>query len=52
MYDVFLNLVIDTWDFWCSLFGLLPYGDPYGATVALIVLFGMSVKMVAGGEAA
>jgi len=52
MSYAFRNLVIEAWDFWCSLFALLPYGDPYGATIALVVLLGMSVKKIAGGEPA
>lgn len=45
-------MVLEAWDLWCGLFGLLPYGDPYGAIIALFVLVGMSAKMLAGGEPA
>ena len=52
MFDAFLNIVLGTWDFWCGLFSLLPYGDPYIATVVLFALLAMAAKMVAGGEPA
>ncbi len=52
MFYAFQNIVLGTWDLWCGLFKLLPYGDPYIATVALFVLVAMAAKMVAGGETA
>ena len=52
MFYAFQNIVLETWDFWCGLFGLLPYGDPYIASVTLFVLLAMAAKMVAGGEPA
>ena len=48
----FQQMVLEAWDFWCGLFWLLPYGDPYGAILTLVVLIGMTIKMLAGGEAA
>ena len=52
MSYAFQNIVIGTWDLWCGLFGLLPYGDPYIASAALFVLVAMAAKMVAGGDPA
>jgi len=52
MFTNFQSVILNTWDLWCGLFTPIPYGDPYVATVTLIVLLGMSVKMVAGGEPA
>ena len=52
MFDAFLNIVLGTWDFWCGLFSLLPYGNPYIATVVLFALLAVTAKMVAGGEPA
>ncbi|MCB7129392.1 MAG: hypothetical protein J3T61_07635 [Candidatus Brocadiales bacterium] len=52
MFYAFQNIVLGTWDFWCGLFGLLPYGDPYIASVVLFVLVAMAARMVAGGETA
>ncbi len=52
MFHAFLTMVLETWDLWCGLFKPLPYGDPYIAIVVLIVLLGMFVKMIAGGEPA
>ena len=52
MAYAFQNIVLGTWDLWCGLFKLLPYGDPYIATVTLFVLVAMAAKMVAGGETA
>ncbi len=52
MFYNFKIIVLDTWDFWCGLFNLLPYGDPYIATFALVMLFAMAIKMIVGGETA
>ncbi len=52
MSYAFQNIVIGTWDLWCGLFSLLPYGDPYIATVVLFALLAATAKMVAGGEPA
>ncbi len=52
MLHALQNIVLGIWDLWCGLFGLLPYGDPYIASVALFALVAMSAKMVAGGEPA
>ena len=52
MFYAFQNLVLETWSFWCGLFKPLPYGDPFVATFALVVLFAMATKLIAGGDAA
>ncbi len=52
MFYAFQNIVLGTWDFWCGLFGPLPYGDPYIASAVLFVLVAMAARMVAGGETA
>ncbi len=52
MIYTFQKMVLETWGFWTGLFGPLPYGDPYIATVALFVLVAMAAKLVAGGETA
>ena len=52
MFHAFQSMVLETWDLWSGLFKPLPYGDPYIAIVVLVVLFSMTVKMVAGGEPA
>ncbi len=52
MFNAFQNIVLEAWDLWCGLFGLLPYGDPYIASAALFALVAMAAKMVAGGEPA
>ena len=50
MFYAFQNFVLGTWAFWSGLFRLLPYGDPYIASVVLFALFAMAAKMVSGGE--
>jgi hypothetical protein len=52
MFYAFQNLVLETWSFWCGLFKPLPYGDPFVATFALVMLFAMATKFVAGGKSA
>ncbi len=52
MFYTFQIMVLESWDFWCGLFSLLPYGDPYIATAALFALVAVSAKMIAGGEPA
>ena len=34
------------WDIWSSLFAALPYGDPYIAIVAAMVVFYMANKII------
>lgn len=48
----FLNLLQGIWSSWAGLFKFLPYGDPYMATLAMMVLFAMTLKLLAGGETA
>jgi len=34
------------WDFWCLPFSIVPYGDPYLATLAVFCIAGLVVKKV------
>ena len=34
------------WDIWCGLFAKLPYGDPYIAIVAAMVVIYMANKTI------
>jgi len=52
MLYAFQNIVLGIWDLWRGLFALLPYGDPYIASVVLFALVAMAAKMIAGGKPA
>ena len=40
----FLTTALATlWDLWCVPFSFLPYGDPYGAVLALLLIGGIGV---------
>ncbi len=42
-----IGWVITTgWDIWSRLFVLLPYGDPYIATVAAMIVCYMAIKII------
>ena len=48
----FLNLLQGIWSSWTGLFKVLPYGDPYIATLAMVVVFAMTLKMIVSGKIA
>ena len=43
MTDV-INALKVAWDLWCLPFSLVPYGDPYLATLSVFCLGGLAVK--------
>ena len=46
MFFTFTSLVVGLWDFWRGLFAPIPYGDPYGAFVALFGVVAMACKLL------
>jgi len=48
MFYTFKSIVVDLWDFWCSLFAPIPYGDPYGAFIGLFVVIAIACKLLSG----
>ena len=52
MSYTFQIMALETWGFWTGLFELLPYGDPYIATIVLFSLVAAAAKLIAGGETA
>lgn len=50
MFYTFQAMVSESWNFWSGLFDFMPYGDPYGAAVALFLVVATTCKMVVDGK--
>jgi len=46
MISIIKTALFTTWDLWCIPFSFLPYGDPYVATLAVLVIGGFATTKI------